>query len=288
MRTLHANWKHIRRHPYQALAAVFIMMLTFLAISVFSFVVVGSSVIIRHFESKPQVTAFFKEEAKQENIDELRAGLEQTGKVATIKFVSKKDALQIYKKLNKEDPLLLEFVTDDTLPASMEISTHQLEDLAAVSGVLKNSPQVSDVVYQKDVIATLSVWTNAIRIVGIALITLLSLVSVFVMVTVIGFKVSQKKEEIEIMRLLSATGWYIRWPFIFEGILYGALGTLLGWFIASGALIYASPYLESFLKGIPLLPVSPLFLVGLLGTELLIAVILGVLASSLAVFRYLK
>ena len=288
MRTLHANWKHIRRHPYQALAAVFIMMLTFLAISVFSFVVVGSSVIIRHFESKPQVTAFFKEEAKQENIDELRAGLEQTGKVATIKFVSKKDALQIYKKLNKEDPLLLEFVTEDTLPASMEISTHQLEDLAAVSGVLKNSPQVSDVVYQKDVIATLSVWTNAIRIVGIALITLLSLVSVFVMVTVIGFKVSQKKEEIEIMRLLSATGWYIRWPFIFEGILYGALGTLLGWFIASGALIYASPYLESFLKGIPLLPVSPLFLVGLLGTELLIAVILGVLASSLAVFRYLK
>ncbi len=288
MKTLHANWKHIRRHPYQALAAVFIMMLTFLAISVFSFVVVGSSVIIRHFESKPQVTAFFKEEAKQENIDELRAGLEQTGKVATIKFVSKKDALQIYKKLNKEDPLLLEFVTEDTLPASMEISTHQLEDLAAVSGVLKNSPQVSDVVYQKDVIATLSVWTNAIRIVGIALITLLSLVSVFVMVTVIGFKVSQKKEEIEIMRLLSATGWYIRWPFIFEGILYGALGTLLGWFIASGALIYASPYLESFLKGIPLLPVSPLFLVGLLGTELLIAVILGVLASSLAVFRYLK
>lgn len=142
--------------------------------------------------------------------------------------------------------------------------------------------------YQKDIITTLTAWTNAIRTIGITLIAALSLVSVFIMMTVIGFKVSQKRDEIEIMRLLSATDWYIRWPFIMEGIFYGVFGTFFGWLIASAGLLYATPYLETFLKGIPLLPVSPVFLIELLFGELLIAVLLGMLASSLAVLRYLK
>ena len=264
------SWKHIRRSPYQALAAIFIMMLTFLTISVFAFIVFGSTAIIKYFESKPQVTAFFKEEAKQQDIEGLEADLKQTGKVAEVKFISKKEALE------------------DVLPASLEISTYKIDDLAPISDTLKNSQYVSEVVYQKDVISTLSTWTNAVRLTGITLITILSLVSVFIIMTIIGFKVSQKKEEIEIMRLLSATNWYIRWPFILEGIFYGGLGTLFGWIIASAGLLYATPYLDTFLKGIPLLPVSPLFLLELLAGELLIAVLLGMVASSLAVLRYLK
>lgn len=288
MSAVKTSWKHIRRNPYQALTAICIMMLTFLAISVFAFIVFGSSVVIKYFESKPQVTAFFKDEAQQPEIDSLKQSLEQTGTIASVRFVSKKEALQIYKEQNKDDPLLLDLVTEDILPASLEISTDKIEDLGTVSDTLQGSAIVSEVVYQKDVVATLGQWTNAIRIIGITLIIILALVSVFIMMTVIGFKVSQKKEEIEIMRLLSATNWYIRWPFMFEGIFYGVIGTFLGWFIASAGLLYSSGYLASFLKGIPLLPVSPLFLLALLGGELVIAVLLGVLASSLAVLRYLK
>lgn len=288
MSAVKTSWKHIRRNPYQALAAICIMMLTFLAISVFAFIVFGSSVIIDYFESKPQVTAFFKDEAQQSEIDALKQNLETTGTISSVRFVSKKEALQIYKEQNKDDPLLLDLVTEDILPSSLEISTENIEDLGLVSETLKESPIVSEVVYQKDVVATLSQWTNAIRVIGITLIIVLALVSVFIMMTVIGFKVSQKKEEIEIMRLLSATNWYIRWPFVFEGIFYGVIGTFLGWLIASAGLLYASDYLATFLKGIPLLPVSPLFLLALLAGELVIAVFLGVLASLLAVLRYLK
>jgi cell division transport system permease protein len=288
MKHLKTSWKHIRRTPYQALIAVCIMTLTFLSISVFAFIVFGSSVVIQYFESKPQVTAFFKDETQQPEIDTLKKNLEKTGKVSKIRFVSKKEALQIYKEQNKEDPLLLDLVTEDILPASLEISTGNIEDMGAISEMLKNSPGVSEVIYQKDVISTLTKWTNAIRIIGITLITILALVSIFIMMTVIGFKVSQKREEIEIMRLLSATNWYIRWPFVLEGVFYGVVGTFLGWIVASGALLYATPYLESFLKGIPLLPVSPIFLLILLTVEIVIATILGIFASSLAVLRYLK
>lgn len=288
MRATKTTLKHIRRSPYQSMAAVFIMMLTFLSITIFSFIVFGSSAVIQYFESKPQVTAFFKDEAKPQDIDQLRAQLQQSGQIASTKYVSKAEALQIYKEQNKDDPLLLDLVTEDILPASLEISTYKIEDLEPVSNTLRSSPYVNEVIYQKDIVSTLASWTNAVRIIGITLIAVLALVSVFIMMTVIGFKVSQKKEEIEIMKLLSATNWYIRWPFILEGIFYGVLGTLIGWVIASGGLLYATPYLETFLKGIPVLPVSPIFLVALLFGELLIAVFLGILASSLAVRRYLK
>lgn len=288
MRPAHTTWKHIRRSPYQAIAAIFIMMLTFLAISIFSFIVFGSNIVIKYFESKPQVTAFFKDEVKQQDIDSLQSSLKAGGMVSNMKYVSKSEALQIYKEQNKNDPLLLDLVTEDILPASLEISTYNIEDLGRVSETLKSSQLVSEVIYQKDVVSTLTTWTNAIRLIGITLIAVLALVSIFIMMTVIGFKVSQKRDEIEIMKLLSATNTYIRLPFILEGIFYGVIGTVFGWLAASAGLMYATPYLESFLKGVPLLPVSPMFLVELLAGEILIAIVLGMLASSLAVLRYLK
>lgn len=288
MRTLKTSWKHIRRSPYQALAAVFIMMLTFLALSVFTFVILGSSKVIDYFESKPQVTAFFKDEAKPENISALQEQLKATGKVADMKYVSKKEALQIYKEQNKDDPLLLELVTADILPASLEISTVKIEDMSSIADTLRSSPYVSEVIFQKDVVAQLTKWTDAIRKIGMVVIFLLAVVSVVIMATIIGFKISQKREEIEIMRLLSATKWYVRWPFIFEGMFYGIVGAVFGWLIASAGLLYATPYLKSFLGNIPLLPVSYLFLLSLLLAELLVAMVLGAYASFLAVLRYLK
>jgi cell division transport system permease protein len=288
MKTVKTSWKQIRRTPYQALTAVFVMILTFLSITVFSFIVFGSSVVIDYFESKPQVTAFFTDEATREDIAGVEESLRQTGKVSRMRYVSKKEALEIYKEQNKNDPLLLDLVTEDILPASLEISTEQIEDLASVSDALKDSPHISEVVYQKDIVATLGKWTNAVRIIGTSVIVVLAMVSIFIMMMVIGFKVSQKREEIEIMKLLSASNWYIRWPFMLEGIFYGAIGTLTGWLVASIGLIYATPYLQTFLKGIPLLPVSPTFLIGLLLAELLIAIGLGIIASYFAVLRFLK
>jgi cell division transport system permease protein len=288
MSSLKTSWKHIRRSPYQSLAAIFITMTTFFAISVFSLIILGSSIIVGYLESRLQVVAFFKDDAKQSDINLLENSLKATGKIANITFVSKKEALAKYRQQNKSDPVLLELVTEDILPASLEISTNKIKDLPPVAQTLKNSSIVSLVRYPQDVVSTLTKWTNAIKFIGIGLITILTAESVFIIISIVGFKISQKKEEIEIMRLLSATNWYIRWPFILEGIFYGIIGTILGWLFAAGGLLYVTPYLQSFLKGIPLLPISPIFLLKLLIGELLIAVIIGMFASSVAVLRYLK
>ena len=288
MKFIKTAWRNIRRSPYQAFAAILIMTLTFLVISFFTFLLIGSSNIINYFESKPQVTAFFRDEAKQSDINALHNNLMDTGKVSSIKFVSKSDALKIYREQNKNDPLLLDLVTADVLPASFEISAVRIEDLGSISNMLNKSSIVSEVVYQKDVVSTLSAWTNAIRKIGVALIVLLSLVSVFIMVTIIGIKISQKKEDIEIMTLIGASNWYIRWPFVVEGVFYGLVGAFVGWIIATSVLLYTTPFLESFLKGIPVLPAPYIGLLELLGVEIVFAVFLSIISSFLAVLRYLK
>ena len=288
MKFIKSSLRNIRRSPYQALAAVLIMMLTFLTISFFTFLLTGSSKIINFFESKPQVTAFFKNETKQKDINALEVKIKNTGKISSVEFVSKQEALKIYKQQNKDDPLLLDLVTADILPASLEISTFKISDLSGISEMLKESSIVSEVIFQKDIVSTLVSWTSAVRKIGSGLIIVLSLVSTFIMITIIGIRISQRKEDIEIMRLIGASNWYIRWPFLFEGMFYAAVGAAIGWMVASLALWYSAPFLSSFLRGIPILPVSPIFLLEVLLAELIFAIILGFLSSFLAVLRYLR
>lgn len=285
---LNTTWRHLRRSPYQAIAAVFIITQTFFVITLFTFLIAGSAKIINYFESVPQVSIFFKNEAKPDDITTIQEQLKATGKVAKMRYVTKSDALRIYQEKFRDEPLLLEFVSEDILPASLDVSANQLDDLVAIADMVKGSPVVRDVVFQKDVVARLISWTDAMRKIGIALIVILALDSIFIMVIIIGIRISQRKEEIEIMRLLGATTWYIRWPFILEGMFYGIVGSLVGWFFASLALWYATPFLANFLRGIPIFPVSPIFLLEVLGSELLLAMILGMFASALAVLRYLK
>lgn len=286
MSSLSTSWYHIRRSPYQAFAAIFIILQTFFVASVFSFVLYGSAHVISYFESLPQATAFFNSDAKDENIQALEAQLRQTGEISKMHFVSKQEALQIYQNMFKNDPLLLEFVTADVLPASLEISTAHLDDLANITKLLKNSSFVKEVVFPQDVVSNLTRWTSALRKIGTALTALLAVDSMLLMIIIIGIKISQRRDEIEIMRLIGASSWYIRWPFLFEGMIYGVVGAFFGWVAASLVLFYAMPFVQAFIG--PAFSFSPILLVELFGVEFFLALFLGMASSFLAVLRYLR
>lgn len=288
MKAIRTAWNHIRRSPYQALAAIFIITQTFFVITSFIYVFAGSAVTIHYFESLPQVAAFFKTDTDQSTIDSVKKQIMDSGKAAQVTFISKQEALQKYRKQNADDPLLLELVTEDVLPASLEISAVNIDDLKDIAQVLKSSPAVEDVLFPADIISNLKTWTNALRRIGVIFMGVMTLDSIFLMVIIIGIKISQKKEEVEIMRLLSATNWYIRWPFIFEGMFYCLVGATIGWILSTGVLLYATPFLKSFLRDVPLFPLPMLFLAGIFAVELVIAVLLGWFSSLLAVLRYLK
>lgn len=280
--------KYIRRSPYQALSATSIMSLTFFAISVFAILTIISIRFISYFETRPQLTVFFKESATKNEISALQGELQNTGKTSSVNYVSKEEALKIYKQQNKSDPLLLDLVTADILPASIEVQAVQAEDLTSLAQVVKGSKIVEEVVFQKDIVDTLVSWTSAVRKVGIVVIGILVVVSTLVIITIIGIKITVRRDEIETMRLLGASNWFIRAPFLLEGAFYGLVGSLIGGAVAIGLFYYFQPGLEVFLRGVAIFPLSPLIIVELFALEIIAACSLGMFASYLAVLRYLK
>ncbi|MDD5415695.1 MAG: permease-like cell division protein FtsX [Candidatus Daviesbacteria bacterium] len=280
--------RNIRRTPFQAIAASMVMLLTFLALQTFIILAAGSQAALRYFESKPQVIAFFKEGTTDQDVTAIESALKQETRVTNTKFVSKDMALQIYREKNKNDPTLLELVTANILPASLEISTKDPEDLAPIADILKREPVVSEVIVPEDVVATLTSITRIIRYVGGATVGFLMIFATLVIVMIIGFKIRIKRTEIEIMRLVGASPGFIRTPFIFEGMLYGVTGTILAWIISYTLLWYFTPFLQGYLGEVKLLPVNPLFMLALLGGSLIAACVVGAIGSFAAVRRYLK
>jgi len=289
--------KHLRRSPYQALTATIAMFLTFLLGSIFALASLASAVTLKYFESKPQITVFFNDKSGAAEASTLQKTLEATGKTISIKYVSQEEALAIYREQNKNDPLLLEMVTADILPASLEITAANPRNLTELEPLLKNVPGVEEVVYQKDVVDALISWTRAIRWTGATIAFLLALNSLLITLTVISMKIAMKKEELEILNLVGASPWFIRFPFIWEGIIYGLVGATLAWIIVTGLLLWLRPVLLGFLGVIPELQrilassTGPEFISGILifgGLLAAVGIFLGAFGSMLALARYLK
>lgn len=280
--------QNISRSPYQSLAAVFVVSLAFFLLSIFFLLGVASQEVLRFFESKPQVTAFLKDEAKIQEVELLKTKVEATGKIKKVLYISKDEALKIYREQNKDKPLLLEMVTAKILPASLEISTKDLSSLKEIANVLKREAIIEDVIFQEDVVTSLANWVAALRNFELIIAIFLLLVAFFTILIVVGMKISQRREDIEIYKLLGASPWYICSPLYLEGIFYGVVSAFIAWGLSYLIILYSTPFWLNFLSGIVTFPVSFLFMLELLGGLLLLGVIVGLLSSVWAVSRFLR
>jgi len=281
-------WQRISRAPYQTVAAVSIMTMTLFLAGTFTMVAAGSQTILHYFETRPQINAYFKTEyvPASEEIASTETAIQSTGLVQTFKYVSKEEALMIYKELNKSDPLLLEAVTAEMLPASYEVSGKNPQDLKPISEALKQIPNIEDVRYAEDIISSLSAWTNFVRLTGIALVGTHILITLITILLVIGIKVANRRDEISILSLVGATPGYISAPFIWEGVIYGLMGGFIAWTVTFGIWVWSQDLLNKLLSGIPVTILPLVFVLELLGAELAIGAVVGSIGAIIATRRF--
>ncbi len=280
----------VRRSPYQAVAAILILTMTLFLAAVFFLIAAGSQAVLRYFETRPQVNAFYKQDVvpTPQDVELIKTKMLATGKIDTFKYVSKEAALDIYKQLNKNDPLLLEAVTAGMLPASIEISAKDPKDLKSLAEAMSHEPGIDDVRFAEDIVSSLSVWTRSVRLIGAGLVGAHIIISFVIILLIIGIKVSARRDEIYLHQLLGATHGFIMGPFIWEGVSYGLISGFIAWGLAYLIILYSTPFLVTFLAGLPVLPVPVWFmLLVLLGTESL-GMIIGALGAMLATWRYLR
>lgn len=279
---------NIRRSPYQSLVAILMVAITFFVGYAFSLFVIGTEQILQYFETRPQIIAFFDLDATQEEISQAEAEMTTKPYVEEVEIVTKDEALAIYQETNQEDPLLLELVTADILPASIEVSGNTVESLILIQQDLGELTGIDEVVYQEEVIDQLTTWTSSVRMIGLAGVSVLAFTSLLTIVIITGMKSATKRAAINIMRMIGASKWYIQSPFIYEGLVYGFMGSVLGWAGMYVTLLYVTPWLKDFLGAIPLLPIPIELLLAQLTIGTLVGMIFGSLASSLAVRRVMR
>lgn len=297
MRAIRTSLTHMRRTPYQTLAAILTLFITLLMVGIFSITTIGSVIILRFFESKPQLTVFFTDDTTKEQIDIVSQTLQSTGKVTSVHYVSKDEALELYREQNKSDPLLLEMVTAEILPASLEILPLRPEFLPELESLVTKSDGIEEIVYQRDVVDKLLGWTRAVRLILGGLSVVLTINAILIIMTVTTMKIALKREEIDILRLVGASRWYIRSPFIVEGSIYGMVAALLaGGTIVSGILGFRTALL-TFFGAIPQIAVllsepgslsTITVIVAFLGTMITTGLVLGAFGSYIAVNRFFK
>lgn len=288
MKALNSAMVAIRRSPYQSTLTIFILTITFFVAYCFSLLSIGSEKILSFFETQPQVIAFLKLESKNEDAERISQKMKEKSYVKEVKIVTKQEALQIYQKENQDDPLLLELVTEEILPASIEVAAKDAKSLDTIKNDLKEESAVEDVALQEDVINNLIRWTNAMRIIGLFLLGTLTVTSFVMIMTTISMKISTKRKNIQIMQFVGASSGYVSRPYLLEAIVTSSVANILAFALYGAVILYINPWLENFLIGIVDLPIAWQFFAYQFMAGLGLAILLGIIASYSAVARMLK
>lgn len=288
MKSLSKSLINIRRTPYQSMAAILVLTITFFVAILIGYVTTGFYQALSYFETRPQILVFFKTDAKTEEINALQKSLGQNPQVSSVTYVAQEEALNIYKNLNKNDPLLLELVTADILPASLEVSTTSLDSLKGLSEQLSTSSGVDEVILRSEVVDILNRWLSGIRMAGLIFVSIMAATSILIVMIVVGMKISGKHHEIAILELIGAGPWYIKGPFVFEGAIYGFISSLIAYTTVTTLLLYSTPTIINFAGEVPLLPNSPMILGSVAGISIASGLIIGSFGSWIALKRFLK
>jgi cell division transport system permease protein len=303
-RIITATRKHIVRNKWLSIASTIVISLTFIIATSLIGLVIISGRTISAFEKKAQVMVFFETDTAEEDIREVQKVIENTNLTESVEYISKEDALEIYREDFEDDPELVESVTSDALPPSLGIRANSAEDIPEIIKVAQklkeNNEYINDIMYFKDVIDTLRGISRGMKIGGAILITALSITSIVLILITIGFNINAHKHEIEVMQLVGSTDSYIKIPFLLEGATYGFIGSaistiilLILWY----AMIYPLKnndlffFFASIFKEINmeyLLSINPAFIASMLGVEVLVGTLIGCMSSSIAIWKYLK
>jgi cell division transport system permease protein len=288
----------IKRFPFQALAAIFVLIITFFVGSILSVLIYSSANILKYFETRPQVIAFLKDGVTTEAISALQHKLSNDTRVKEIRYVSKEEALSIYKNATIDNPLLGELVDPSIFPASLEFSLADLSKAKDVIAEVKGEAVVESVGFTAnlggekslgDVVERLKKATFYIRLGGGIFAGLLVGTSFLVLVVTLSMRIAVRRDEAAILNLIGAKKSFIRNPIILESIIYVLTGVVVGWLLTLISVLYLAPAVINYFGEIQVLPREPLklfLLLGfILGIEIVGGIILALAGSNLALSR---
>ena len=291
------------RNAWLAIAAIAIMTVT-LTIILFSIVANATFAnTIAQINDKIDISVYLNDSITEKQRKDLTERLKKLPNVRDVSYVSKNDALKKYRADNANKQSLLQAIseTGNPLPASLSIDPVDPTKIDAIKTFLDNpenkalqDPQAGTSYSgeRKVAIDNISHATRILQRVGIAAVLLFAVISVLIIFNTIQMAIFNRRDELTIMRLLGATTWYIRGPFVVESVMHGVISALLSIGFIHAVFVTASSALQASSLGLLDIGYSSTYFKGhfwqLLAMQLLIGVVISAVSSTIATRRYLK
>jgi cell division transport system permease protein len=292
------SWQNFRRNWVMSLGAVITIYLSLLLVGVFLVTGVVVNTIVKDVENKVTIQIFLKDGAATQDVDALQKQLLLDPLVETVDYTSKKEALEKFKADMANSPEIVEQLEGNPLPASLDValkdprSVEQMADKILANKLFivvcdRPDDPAESLKYGQEIVNKLFAFTRVIRAIEVVFVAMLAIVSLIFINNTIRLAIYARRKEIGIMRLVGASNWFIRTPFLLEGVIQAMIGATLA---ILSLMALQAVVLPRLAEAVPFLALS---LSSGAMTQISIALVcagifIGLLGSAMAMRRYLK
>ena len=295
-RVIRLGWISLSRDGGVIVTTIFVLVLTIALItSIFMIKGIGGF-IISSIEEKVDISVYFKENVKEDEIMDMKEKIYSVSEPENIQYVSREQALDDFMERHQEEPVLmqsLEEVGVNPFLASLNIQASDPGQYEKITKFLegaefKESIEKVDYYQRKPVIERIFSLTNSLKQIGIVLSVLLVFFSVLVVLNTTRLAIYNLKEEIQVQRLVGASDWFIRGPFLVQGIGAGIVAALICFILfAFGSWAFSSN-INALFGDLDVWKYFTDNLLSIMMIQLLTGIVLGIGSSLIAVRKYLK
>lgn len=280
-------FKNILLNKVMSLATIFILAAGLFLFGVTSALAINVFSITDKLEKDFKLAVYLEETLETEDINKIGIKIQELEFVDSVEFVSKDDAFDDFKK-RWGDTEILEGIDDGSiLRNAFKITLSDLTKSKNVADSLEKIKGIAKVSRMEDEMSTFVNITNKVQVGTIIITIILALLSVLIMTTTISMSIFSRRKQINIMKYVGATDWYIRWPFIIEGLLIGLISSLTSYIVLNylyGAFMTSIGSYSELIGVLPKEAAMPFITVIVIGTGLF----LGCVASMLSIRKHLK
>ncbi len=244
----------LRRNAAPSFAALATILLTMLVVGVFIPIVQATTGAANDVRKRVLVDVYLVRDATQQDIARVREQLLATANVKRVEFVSKQQA---YQQQKQKDPEAFALLGANPLPDTFRVTPENPDEVlkiasalapeAAGGGTTPIDRSIDEVRTRRDDTKKILEVTRFVKLMAGTLAALLIAASIFLIANTIRLSLFARRREVEVMKLVGATDWFIRWPFVIEGIIVGAAGTLLAiLLLAVGKIAIIDPLASDF------------------------------------------
>jgi cell division transport system permease protein len=287
---LSSAWQSFFRNLAVSLAAVLSITLILILAGVNLLVGHAFSQVLDGFRAKvSEISINVSDDTPLQQVYDFQAELSADPRVVTVRFVTKDEALVAFRS-DPQNSILAQQIDGNPLDAKLDVTVKNLSDVAAIDAMARKWTGVDPTDptnYQGDFVNRMLDLSEWLALAGVGLLIVLCIVSVVIVMNTIRTAVYHRRKEIEVMKLVGATEWFVRGPFVIEGIMTGLIAAA----IALALLVVAyEPAVQQFRADVGFIPLSydPSFVSSLARDLLLAGALLGALGSYIGVRRYVR